>query len=326
LGASIAFWGGKRLHECMQEIEMTTAEEGQRLDRYLRKLLPETPLGAIFKMLRRGVIRVDGKKAGQDLRLAAGMKVTLPPSVLQAPAVSSRDSKPPNQASRESGAGLQPIIRHQDDDFMVVEKPAGFAVQPGSGQEHHVVSWLETQQFGVRTRTYRPAPVHRLDRGTSGLLVIGLSPHGSRALADAFREDLVRKSYVAVVDGVPKAESGTIDAPLWLRETARAHQPKVLVDPRGKPSRTVYSILRATSRRALLQLELHTGRTHQIRAHLGHLGHAIVGDTRYGSRSDLGRGVFLLHAARISLPHPITGEEITLYSKTPARFNDALSM
>jgi len=220
---------------------------------------------------------------------------------------------------------LQPAIVHRDDDLLVIDKPVGLAAQPGSGNPYNVLTWLDAQPFGTRTATYRPAPVHRLDRGTSGLLVIGLSPQGSRALADAFREDRVQKQYVAVVIGVPEPASGTIDAPLWLRETARAHQPKVLVDDRGKQARTDYEVVATGAKRALLRLRLHTGRTHQIRAHLGHIGHPIVGDRRYGAPGERG-SAFFLHAVELSLPHPVTGEVLTFRSPPPPRFRAALHL
>jgi len=213
---------------------------------------------------------------------------------------------------------------HRDDALLVVDKPAGLPVQPGSGHDFHLVGWLDAQTFGVRTQTYRPAPVHRLDRGTSGLVVVGLTPQASRALSIAFREDQVDKTYAAVVEGQLQTKAGTIDAPLWLRETARASQPKVLVDERGKPAATDYRVLEQAERRALLRLVLHTGRTHQIRAHLAHLGHPIVGDRRYGSSVDLGRGQFLLHAMELSLPHPVSGARLSFASPVPARLSKAI--
>jgi len=298
----------------MHEIELTTAEDGQRLDRYLRKLLPETPLGAIFKMLRVGHIRVDGKKAKQDLRLVAGMRVTLPESSLPAAAAT------PTGSFR----GPLPRVVHQDDDLLVVDKPAGLAAQPGSGNEHNLLTWLDQQDLGTRTATFRPAPAHRLDRGTSGLLLVGLSPIAARALSAAFRADQVAKGYVAVVEGVVEPAAGTIDAPLLLRENARHHQPKVSVDARGKRARTDYQVVEQGRSCALLELTLHTGRTHQIRAHLAHLGHPIVGDRRYGSKVDRGHGVFFLHAAELSVPHPVSGELLRFTSPVPAHFRAAL--
>lgn len=304
----------------VHELELSDAEEGQRLDRHLRKLLPDVPLGGIFKLLRRGTIRVDGQKAKPDLRLAAGMVLTLPDNLGPSAGARPRPAPPAAPAPRS----LVPKVVHQDDDLLVVDKPAGLPVQPGSGHDHHLVGWLDQQPFGVRTATYRPAPVHRLDRGTSGLVVVGLTPQASRALSDAFREDLVKKAYVAVVEGHPTPPRGTIDAPLWLRETARASQPKVHVDERGKPAVTDYEVMESGARRALLRLVLHTGRTHQLRAHLAHIGHPIVGDQRYGSHEDLGRGQFLLHATELELPHPRSGERLRLRAKVPTRLSGAI--
>jgi RluA family pseudouridine synthase len=278
------------------------------------------PLGGIFKLLRRGTIRIDGKKARQDLRVQAGMVLTLPDNL--GAAVGATPLPPPPTPPAPST--LLPSIVHRDDALLVVDKPAGLPVQPGSGHQHHLVGWLDGQPFGVRTPTYRPAPVHRLDRGTSGLVVIGLTPQASRALSHAFRDDQIDKVYAAVVEGVPAPERGTIDAPLWLRETARPSQPKVHVDARGKPAVSDYEVLERGPRRSLLRVVLHTGRTHQIRAHLAHLGHPIVGDRRYGSSVDLGRGQFLLHATRLSLPHPVTGERRTFASPVPARLSKAI--
>lgn len=300
----------------MHEIELTTAEDGQRLDRYLRKLLPDTPLGAIFRMLRVGHIRIDGKKAKQNLRVVAGMRVTLPSSL--APATSA------TPASKVGG--LAPRIVHQDDDLLVVDKPAGLAAQPGSGNEHNLLTWLDAQPFGVRTATFRPAPAHRLDRGTSGLLAIGLSPAAARALPDAFRTNQVAKGYVAVVAGVLTPPTGTIDVPLLLRENARQHQPKVSVHERGKHARTDYEVRKQGTDCALVKLTLHTGRTHQIRAHLAHIGHPIWGDRRYGSKVELGHGVFLLHAAELALPHPVTGDLLRFSSEAPKHFRAALHL
>ena len=304
----------------MHEIELRETEQGQRLDRHLRKLLPDVPLGGIFKLLRRGTVRVDGKKARPDLRLEAGMTLTLPDNLGAAaggvPLPLPAPSPPPGS--------LTPRVVHQDEDLLVLDKPAGLPVQPGSGHEHHLVAWLDGQPFGCRSATFRPAPVHRLDRGTSGLVVCGLTPHASRALSDSFRTEQVKKIYMAVVEGVPTPARATIDAPLWLRETARASQPKVHVDPRGKRALSDYEVQSQGRRRSLLQVALRTGRTHQIRAHLAHIGHPIVGDQRYGSAVDLGRGQFLLHAAELALPHPRTGTPMFFRAPLPPRLSQAI--
>jgi 23S rRNA pseudouridine955/2504/2580 synthase len=312
----------------MHEITLGEAEGGQRLDRYLRKLLRDVPLGAIFKRLRAGDIRVDGKKVDGSLRLAAGMKVQLRLPAADLARIAHGDERraaPPEGSRSRVAPELRPRIVHRDDDVLVIDKPAGLAVQPGTGRENeHLVAWLDEQRLGERSATFAPAPAHRLDRGTSGLVAIGLSPLGLRGLTAAFREDTVEKVYVAVVHGAPAAESGSIDAPLRVRTDAGKKEPKVVVDPAGQSARTDWRVVTRAGRTSLLRLVLHTGRTHQIRAHLAHLGHPIVGDERYGSATKRDGGGFLLHAAELAFPHPRTGERVHVESAAPAAFAAAL--
>ncbi|HEU4417388.1 MAG TPA: RluA family pseudouridine synthase [Planctomycetota bacterium] len=307
----------------MHEIALTEAEAGQRLDRYLRKLLRHVPLAAIFRHLRQGDIRVDGRKAEGNLRLCAGMTVRLhlPAADLQAAAAPTRRAPASAFAARSDAA---PRIVYEDEHVLVVAKPAGLAAQPGSGQSDDLASWLDRQSLGTRTATFKPAPAHRLDRGTSGLVAIGLSPEGLRGLTAAFRGDAVRKVYLAVVHGVPDPARATIDAPLWQRPDAGSRGAKMVVDARGKPARTDYEVVATGRGRSLLRLVLHTGRQHQIRAHLQHLGHPIVGDQRYGSPVDLGYSTFLLHAAELAFTHPCTGEFVHCVEDPPPLFRQSL--
>ncbi len=320
----------------MQEITLTAAEAGQRLDRYLRKLLATVPLGAIFRMLRHGDIRVDGKKVGGDLRLAAGMKVTLrvpEADVKKAPAAAAAapvaapddplDALHPRELVRRGETGspgrLQPRVVWKDDHILVVGKPAGLAMHPGTKQEHTLVGWLATQRVGVRTATFAPAPAHRIDRGTSGLVVIGLTPDALRSLTAAFRSGEVEKVYFAVVHGVPERRQGSIIASLWEDPDADSREAKVVVDARGVAARTDYEVTKQNERMALLRVVPHSGRQHQIRAHLAHLGHPIVGDHRYGSVAQVGAG-FLLHAGEIAFPHPETGRIARYADPIPREF------
>ncbi|MGE3175206.1 MAG: pseudouridine synthase [Planctomycetota bacterium] len=348
----------------MQTVRIDEAEAGQRLDRYLRKLLREVPLGAIFRHLRTGRIRVNGKKAKPDLRLLAGMELTLRLNPTGGAADGAAGGAPAGDGDADAPAAAaapapadaptvrrrvrwrhgSPRIVHRDDHVLVVDKPAGMAVQPGSGQgDDHLVGWLLRTEPQLRTATFAPAPAHRLDRGTSGLCAIGLSPRGLRGLAAAFRDGTAHKVYLAVVHGVPPSRRGSIELPLRVLPDAEANGPKVEVGAAGLgagagadgdreagaegdaagwlPARTDYEVKGTRQDRALLRLVLHTGRTHQIRAHLAHLGHPIVGDARYGSPVRLGRAL-LLHAAELVLPHPITGQELRLWAPPPKAFDD----
>lgn len=308
----------------MEEIVLTENEAGLRLDRYLRKLLRAVPLSAIHRHLRQGRIRVNGSPVPPELRLVPGMRLQLdlpkqdvapsPPAVPAAPAARTAVA-PPNQP--------QPRIVHQDEQLLVISKPAGLAVHAGSGQRWTVDDWLSTQRAGVRTGTFRPAAAHRLDRGTSGLLVIGLLPDALRALTAAFRAGKVDKTYWAIVHGVPAQRLGSVVAPLYVDPRADRRDPKVLVDERGQPARTDYEVLRTGRHLALLKVVPREGRQHQIRVHLASIGHPIVGDDRYGSVADVGQG-FLLHAGELRLPHPRTGRSVTFSDPMPAHYHRLL--
>jgi 23S rRNA pseudouridine1911/1915/1917 synthase len=189
----------------------------------------------------------------------------------------------------------------------------------GAGGGRSLVEWLRRSGRGTRTATFAPSPAHRLDRGTSGLVAIGLSPLGLAGLAAAFRDGRVAKAYTAVVEGVPRPPRGTIDAPLRVVAAADARRPKVVVDAGGKPARTDFRVVERGARVALVHLVPHTGRTHQLRAHLAHLGHPIAGDRRYGARL-VGVGRLMLHAAELTLPHPRSGARVHCEEPPPASF------
>lgn len=285
---------------------------GQRLDRVLRKRLPEMPLGAIFKLLRQGLIKVDGGKCKPDLRLTAGMAIELPEG-LRAVKPSARKVKLVSAVFR----GKEPKIVHRDSHVMVVDKPAGMASQPGSGNETgNLVDWLDLAV--KRSEAFAPSPAHRIDRATSGLVAIGLSPQGLRGLTAAFREDRVRKVYLAIVHGEPAAH-GTIREPLLEVDAENRGAPKVIVDPRGKEARTDFEVIRVSGDRALLSVHILSGRMHQIRAHLAWLGHPIVGDRRYGSPVRMGEGI-LLHASELAFDHPVLGHRLDLRAEPPGAF------
>jgi RluA family pseudouridine synthase len=319
---------------CMLSRSVGEADAGQRLDRYLRKALKATPLSAIFRHLRSGGIRVDGKKAKPELRLVAGMEITfaLPdadlagltglgePSGRAAAERRANPSREPQPRGSSARAIRAPVELHRDQDVLIVDKPAGKASQPGTGLDGaDLCTWLDATESALRTPVFAPAPAHRIDRGTSGIVAIGLSPIGLRELAAAFREGTAEKVYLAVVHGVPRPASGSIDAPLETIDHPKKDGPKVRVSQRGQDAGTDYETIAVRADRALLRVTIRTGRMHQIRAHLAHLGHPIVGDVRYGSSVRMGHA-FLLHAHQLTVPHPRTGERLSVRCEPPAAF------
>lgn len=301
----------------MRELLLTEHEAGQRLDRLLRKLRPDVPLGALFRWLRSGVVRVDGRKADGALRLAAGMRLSLPDDGAQPAAAPPPHGFRPREAA-PPGA-MAPRIVHQDDALLVLDKPSGLAVHGGTGVAASVVGWLDAAGLGVRTATFRPAPAHRLDRGTAGLLLVGLTPAAQRALTAAFRDERVAKTYHAVVLGRPQPPRGVVDAPLRLVAGGSARTAKVVVDRAGEAASTAYETLATRGGRSLLRLEPRQGRQHQLRAHLAHLGCPIVGDRRYGAPAGDDRN-FLLHCTAMTLPHPRDGAPFACRVPLPPRF------
>ncbi len=319
----------------MRELVMTEYEAGLRLDRYLRKLLPRVPLSAIFRHLRNGAIRIDGRKADGDLRLARGMHIQLMLSEADLVAAMQRASEPavigvgrppaaPASPGNAQTIAMLPRIVLKDDHLLVVCKPGGLAMHGGSGIKESLADWLFHQRFGVRTGTWKPAAAHRLDRGTSGLVLIGLTPEALRNLTAAFRTGSVAKVYHAMVHGVPKNREGSIVAPLFSDPKADRRDAKVIVDRRGQPARTEYEVVRTARHLALLRLKPREGRQHQIRAHLAHLGHPIVGDSRYGSTADTGKA-FHLHCSEMVFAHPATGKTTTVREPVPPAFLQLLA-
>ncbi len=310
---------------CMLTRTLTEADQGQRLDRYLRKALRSMPLSAIFRYLRNGGIRVDGKKAKPELRLVAGMEITLDlPDADLAPLVEGSLAPLPkvsrDAAASPAGPRRAPVVLYRDADVLIVDKPAGMASQPGSGLfGEDLCSWLDATEAALRTATFAPAPAHRIDRGTSGLVAIGLSPQGLRGLAASFRDGAAHKVYLAVVHGAPDPKRGTIDARLELLASPRKDGPKVQVSLRGQDAVTDYETMVDRGDRALLRVTIRTGRMHQIRAHLAHLGCPIVGDLRYGSTARIGKA-FLLHAHELTVGHPRTGEPLRVVAPPPKPF------
>ena len=284
-------------------LEVDAGEDGVRLDRWFKRRWPHLGHGQIQKLLRSGQIRVDGGRAKADTRLGAGAQVRVPP-LPEEPSAEVREG-----LSERDAAFARSLVIYEDDAVLALNKPSGLAVQGGTKTTRHVDRLLSAWGEGLQ----RPRLVHRLDRDTSGVLVLGKTPAAAASLAGAFARRSAEKTYWAIVAGTPEPPEGVIDLALAKRGVGDRElvQPAAFNDPDAEPAETEYRTLsRAGDRVAWMELRPHTGRTHQLRAHMKSIGHPIVGDPKYGDAgsAEVSRGLKLqLHARRLSLPHPTQG-------------------
>ncbi|MCX7933621.1 MAG: RluA family pseudouridine synthase [Rhodovarius sp.] len=285
----------------VQIIAIAPADAGIRLDRWFRRHYPALTQGALQKMLRTGQIRLDGKRVEAGTRLAAGQELRIPPMPTTPP-------PPPRPAiDPAAAADLQRRVLYRDDSVIVLDKPPGLAVQGGPGITRHLDAMLDALRFGAEER---PRLVHRLDRDTSGVLLIGRSAAAAAALAAAFRGRDAVKTYWAVLVGEPSPLAGRISLPLQRERGPRGE--RTVAAEEGQPAHTDYRVLEAAKRRAaLVELRPLTGRTHQLRVHAAEgLGCPILGDAKYGGPAARIEGLpehLHLHARAIRIPHPEGG-------------------
>lgn len=210
----------------------------------------------------------------------------------------------------------EPAIVLLDDELAVIDKPPGLVVHPAPGTEGPTLVDLLGPMLGGGSDPVRPGIVHRLDRDTSGLMLVARTPEAHAALSEAIAERRVERTYLALVDGTPRSRSGTIDAALG-RDHRRPE--RRAVGGRGaRSARTHFEVAEALGDSALLELRLETGRTHQIRVHLAAIGHPVAGDGTYGGRGRPGLDRQFLHSRRIAFVHPVTGRRVELESDLPA--------
>ncbi len=215
-------------------------------------------------------------------------------------------------------------IAWQDEHLLVVDKPAGLVVHPARGHREGTLSQLLTDTVGgvAGGDPDRPGIVHRLDRDTSGLLVVARNEETHRLLQDALRKRLIEREYLALVEGLPPARSGTIEAPIGRHPRIRTRM--AVGGTASREARTHFTLERSLPGVSLLRLRLDTGRTHQIRVHLQAIGHPVCGDPEYGTAGMLGLTRQFLHATRLAFPHPITGEPVEVNSPLPGDLQEAL--
>jgi 23S rRNA pseudouridine955/2504/2580 synthase len=295
-------------------------EAGLRLDRWFQRHFPDLGHGALQKLLRTGQVRIDGKRAEGKDRIEPGQTIRLPPGVTSAPPPKPREI--PTVSDRDAEE-IRRLVIHRDAEVIVLNKPPGLAVQGGTGTERHVDGMLDALRFGFEER---PRLVHRLDKDTSGLLLIARTGQAARRLGEAFRDRETEKLYWAVVVGVPPRADGTIDLPLAKRPGARDRELMQVDHENGQKALTHFKVLdRAAKRAALLALWPRTGRTHQLRVHCAAIGCPILGDGKYGGEEALLASVadarrLHLHARRLALPHPSGKGELVIDAQPPPHF------
>ncbi len=320
----------------VQHITIGPEDADQRIDRWLRRLHPQLGQGRIEKMLRKGELRVDGGRVKASTRLEVGQVVRVPP-ISDEPAAESR-APAASGGSEKDAEMIRACVIWRDDHVIALNKPPGLPVQGGSGQTRHVDGLAEALKFD---REDAPRLVHRLDKDTSGVLLLARSAQAARGLAKAFHTRRTRKIYWAVVAGVPSPRAGTIryglvkaggHGPGGEGEKMRCIHPDAVKTTEGaKHAVTDFMTLETAAKRAAwVALVPVTGRTHQLRAHMAEIGHPIAGDGKYGGSgqtnegdgwgAQLGGGLsrkLHLHARSLAFDHPVTGRRITLTAPLP---------
>ena len=299
------------MRTAVQHFEVTADEAGQRLDNYVHKHLGGVPRSRVYRVIRKGEVRVNGKRAGPETRLAASDKVRIPP-VRVLPAAD------PGKPSAELSARIRAAIVHEDERLLVIDKPAGIAVHGGSGVSFGVIEALRA----ARPEEYFEL-AHRLDRDTSGVLIVARKGQALRTLHELLREDGFEKRYLALLQGPWDLGEKRIDAPLRT-DTRVGGERTVKVAAGGKPSVSIFRPVQFFGRTAtLVEVMLETGRTHQIRVHAQHAGHPVAGDEKYGDAGfneamrELGLRRMFLHASSVSFKWP-QGGEFSINTPLPA--------
>ncbi|MGR3292174.1 MAG: RluA family pseudouridine synthase [Paracoccaceae bacterium] len=303
----------------VQHISVGEDESEQRLDRWFRRHFPQLGQGFVEKLCRKGDIRVDGGRVKASTRVSPGQQIRIPPL----PDSPAPKYTPKSALSAEDTAMIQASVLFRDDHLIVLNKPAGLASQGGSGQTRHVDGLAEALKFGFEEK---PRLVHRLDKDTSGILVLARTQRMATELTTAFRHRETHKMYWAAVAGVPQPYRGTIKYGLVKAFGGRGagekmhcvHPDEVAGTPGAKRATTDYAVLTSLGRRvSWVALSPITGRTHQLRAHMAEMGHPIVGDGKYGGSGleNLGDGwganlggdisrKLHLHARSLRFEHP----------------------
>jgi 23S rRNA pseudouridine1911/1915/1917 synthase len=292
-------------------IDVTDAGRGARLDRFLAATSAVGSRASAERLLRSGVVTVNGEQRHKAFRLQPGMVIAI-------------DAAAPADQPLTEDRSVPFTIAYEDDQLIIVDKPAGVVVHPAAGADRRtLVHGLVSHRISGGDDTQRPGIIHRLDRDTSGLLVIAKTDEAWRVLSRAMRRRTIRREYLALVHGCPSARAGRIEAPIG-RDRGKGRMS--ISGSAARDAITHFVVEQRFARTSLLRLRLETGRTHQIRVHLQAIGHPVVADPAYGGADlpDYGLDRQFLHACRLVLDHPVTGAQIDAQSPLPPDLAAAL--
>lgn len=298
-------------------VKVRACDDGMRLNRWFLKYYPGLGIGRLQKLLRTKQIKVDGKRAEAATKLEAGQEVRVPPLERE----SEGEAPIREGVSAKDAAFIQALVIYKDDNIIAINKPSGLAVQGGTNTNRHVDGMLEALQF---EQDEKPKLVHRIDKDTSGVLLIARNRTYADLLTTAFREHTLPKTYLALTNGCPKQMNGEIDAALE-KDGERS-----FISDEGKPAVTTYEVLDYVGDKfALIAASPLTGRTHQIRAHLEYIGCPIVGDDKYFGEERKRYGEIAdklhLHAYKIDLS-ALYNRKLVLQAKLPEHFDNSLKV
>jgi 23S rRNA pseudouridine955/2504/2580 synthase len=289
--------------------------------------MPDTSFNIVSRWARTGQLRIDGRRAAPGDRIEAGQIIRLPPAEVAAAATAAkaqRPAKPRAPLTAEETELAQSMVIHRDRQAIVLNKPPGLATQGGTKTEMHVDRLLDALTFEAEGR---PKLVHRLDKDTSGVLLVARNARAAGHFAKAFSSRTAHKIYWAIVTGVPSIEDGMIELPI-AKQPGTGGEKMHVDEKEGSPARTRYRVIeRAGNRACWVELQPYTGRTHQLRVHMAAIGHPIVGDGKYGGGEAFLSGTISrkmhLHARRLRVDHP-DGGQIDIRAELPEHFADTL--
>ncbi|HKY80119.1 MAG TPA: RluA family pseudouridine synthase [Sphingobium sp.] len=308
----------------VRQFRVGADDDGIRLDRWFQRNLPDVGFNAVSRWARTGQLRLDGARAAPGDRVAAGQTIRVPPAEPKA-AESLKPQRVRPELGEDQTAFAQGLVIHRDAQAIVINKPPGLATQGGTKTDDHVDGLLDALVYEL---DQRPKLVHRLDKDTSGALLVARTARSAAFFAKAFSSRTARKVYWAIVIGVPSIDDGMIELPI-AKQPGTGGEKMHVDEEEGLPSRSRYRVIeRAGNRAAWVELQPHTRRTHQLRVHMAAIGHPIVGDGKYGGKDAFLSGTISrkmhLHARRIRVDHP-DGGRVDVRAELPEHFAASLT-